>query len=426
MIVTNRGNRKWLSWMFGVLLIVAVTAGCVNDLTPHGAWSSPVIVDDKLLIGNVDGNLVRLDLATGNLDSGWSYPREDGLGAIYCDVLVADGAVYGSGYTCRGDDCEGEIFAVDLIDGFSIWGQSGLSLKTKLIGQVGLLGTTLFVGTSALGDEDDGADGYLYALDTTPGTSSIVKWRIPLDGNAWGGVAVEDSMAYLATMAGTVYAINVKDAEPGGLFDQDPSLRVAWTFETGNAIAGPLNIVDDNIYFGNLASKVYKINILARNAEARSANTNSDRTKIDAANGEWIFDAGAWVWAKPVKEDGTLFVSALDGSIYAVDDSTGEKIWSASVEGQIVSSPILFDRKRGQTRERALAVPSGDENVWVISVIDGRELGVFVTEESVKSSPLVYEGNLYVHALNGHLKWFSVDDTTQRGCIELKDGAQCN
>ena len=282
------------------------------------------------------------------------------------------------------------------------------------------------MGTSALGDEDDGADGYLYALDTTPGTSSIVKWRIPLDGNAWSGVVIEGSMAYLATMAGTVYAINVSDGEPGGLFDQDPFSRVVWTFETGNAIAGPLNIDDGNIYFGNLASKVYKINVLGRNAEAQSTNTKSDSAKIDAANGEWVFDAGAWVWAKPVKEDGTLFVSALDGSIYAVDDSTGEKIWSASVEGQIVSSPILFDRKRGQIRERALAVPSGNENVWVISVIDGRELGVFVTEEPVKSSPLVHEGNLYVHALNGHLKWFSVDDTTQRGCIELKDGAQCN
>ena len=34
--------------------------------------------------------------------------------------------------------------------------------------------------------------------------------------------------------------------------------------------------------------------------------------------------------------------------------------------------------------------------------------------------------NLYVHTLNGQLKWFSVDDTTQRGCIDLKDGAQCN
>jgi outer membrane protein assembly factor BamB len=229
-----------------------------------------------------DGNLVRLDLATGNLDRGWSYPREDGLGAIYSDVLVADGAVYGSGYTCRGDDCEGEIFAVDLIDGFSIWGQSGLSLKTKLIGQVGLLGTTLFVGTSALGDEDDGADGYLYALDTTPGTSSIVKWRIPLDGNAWGGVAVEDSMAYLATMAGTVYAINVEDAEPGGLFDQDPSLRVAWTFETGNAIAGPLNIVDENIYFINLTGKVSKINIVINDIKWTSDGVASLKGPSDA------------------------------------------------------------------------------------------------------------------------------------------------
>ena len=82
-----------------------------------------MVVDDKLLIGNVEGKLVRLDLATGNLDNGWSYPREDGLGAIYSDVLVVDGAIYGSGYTCRGDDCDGEVFAVDLIDGFSIWGR---------------------------------------------------------------------------------------------------------------------------------------------------------------------------------------------------------------------------------------------------------------------------------------------------------------
>lgn len=426
MTMSNCGSQKWWLRALGVFFIMAATIGCVNDLTPHGGWSSPVVSDNKLLIGNVEGNLVRLDLVSANLDSGWSYPREDGLGAIYSDVLVVDGVIYGSGYTCRGDDCEGEIFAVDNIDGFSIWGQSGLSLKTKLIGQLGLSDKTLLVGTSALGDEDDGADGYLYALDVTPGTGSIVKWRIPLDGNVWSGVVVEGSMAYLSTMAGTVYAINVAEGEPGDIVHQDPASRIIWKFESGNAIAGPLNIVAGSVYFGDLAGKVYKLNVLARNAEVKSAEANVHGEKIDLANGEWIFDAGAWVWAKPVKEDGTLFVSALDGSIHAVDDSTGNKIWSASIEGQIVSSPILFDRKRGQIRERALAVPSGDENVWVISVIDGRELGVFVTEEPVKSSPLVHEGNLYVHTLNGQLKWFSVDDTTQRGCIDLKDGAQCN
>ena len=95
MTMSNRGSRKWLLRMLGVFFITVATIGCVNDLTPHGGWSSPVVVDNKLLIGNVEGKLVRLDLATGNLDNGWSYPREDGLGAIYSDVLVVDGAIYG-------------------------------------------------------------------------------------------------------------------------------------------------------------------------------------------------------------------------------------------------------------------------------------------------------------------------------------------
>jgi hypothetical protein len=71
-------------------------------------------------------------------------------------------------------------------------------------------------------------------------------------------------------------------------------------------------------------------------------------------------------------------------------------------------------------------VPSGEKNIWVISVIDGRELGVFLTDEPVKSTPLVYNGNLYVHALNGDLKWFSVDNTSQIGCVDLKGGGRCD
>ena len=132
------------------------------------------------------------------------------------------------------------------------------------------------------------------------------------------------------------------------------------------------------------------------------------------------------MWAAPVVEDGVVYVSTLGGSIFAVDDSTGTEKWSASIEGQIVSSPALFDRSRGDISERALAVPSGEKNVWVISLIDGRELGVFKTDEPVKSTPLVYNDTLYVHALNGDLKWFSVEDTSLRGCVHLKGGKQCD
>jgi len=304
---------------------------------------------------------------------------------------------------------------LNLVDGSSIWGQKGLELNTKLVGRIGVSGETIFIGTTAIGEEEDGADGYLYAIDSAADTSSITKWRIPLDANSFSGVTVDGSTAFIATMEGTLYAIDISNIDDSA----NPEDRIKWTFQADGAIAGQIHAENGNLYFGDLGSNVYKINASARTGSSVVSDLNS-------SNGEWVFDVGAWVWAAPVIENGVVYVSALDGSIFALDDASGSENWSSSIQGQIVSSPTLFDRKRGDTRERALAVPSGEENVWVISVIDGRELGVFVTDGPVKSTPLIYNDNLYVHALNGDLKWFSVDDTTQRGCVDLKGGGRCD
>ena len=388
---------------------------CVNDLTPEGGWSGPVVEENDLFIGNGDGYLVRFDTESGNLENSWRYPSGDGLGAMYSNAVVLGENIYSVGYTCRGDKCDGEIFGLSLDTGSSIWGQKGLELKTKLVGDIGVSGDTLFVGTTAIGDEEDSAEGYFYAIDSSASASSIAKWRVALDGNAFTGVAVEGSTAFIGTMAGTLYAIDISNPDDA----TNASDRIKWTFEASGAIAGPILVENGSLYFGDLGTNAYKLDISSRSTASQISDVNS-------GNGEWIFDAGAWVWAKPVIEDGTVYVSALSGTVFAIDDSTGSEKWSSSIEGQIVSSPTLFDRKRGDTRERALAVPSGEKNVWVMSVIDGRELGVFVTDEPVKSTPLVYNELLYVHALNGDLKWYSVDDTNQRGCVDLKGGGRCD
>jgi outer membrane protein assembly factor BamB len=401
--------------MFALVFVMIAAMACVNDLTPEGGWSGPVAEGEDLYIGNRDGHLVKFDAASGNLENSWRYPSGDGLGAIYSNAVVIGENIYSVGYTCNGDKCDGEIFGLSIATGTSIWGQGGLELKTKLVGEVGVSGDTLFVGTTAIGDEEDGADGYFYAIDSSPDAASIAKWRIPLDANSFSGVAVEGNTAFIATMEGTLYAIDVSDADDVS----SPSDRIMWTFEAEGAIAGPINVVDGSLYFGDLGSNAYKLDIASRSV-------SSQLSEVNSGSGEWVFEANAWVWAKPVIEDGVVYVSTLDGSIHAIDDASGSEKWSASIEGQIVSAPTLFDRKRGDTRERALAVPSGENNVWVISVIDGRELGVFVTNEPVKSTPLIHNDQLYVHTLNGDLKWFSVDDTTQRGCVDLKGGGRCD
>ena len=388
---------------------------CVNDLTPSGGWSGPVAEDGKLFIGNLDGNLVRFDAETNNIDSSWRYPLDDGLGAMYSNAIVDGDNIFSVGYTCGGDNCEGEIFGLRLTDATPIWGQRGLQIETKLVGDIGISGDTLLVGTTRIGNEEESAEGYLYALDTTPGTSSITKWRFALDANAFSGVAIDDSTAYIATVAGTLYAIDISDSEA---FASNAEARLKWTFTAEGAIAGPILSENGNLYFGDLAGKVYKINPASRSA-------SSDSSSVNTGSGEWEFDAGAWVWAKPIIESGVVYVAGLDGSIYALDESTGTEKWSTEINGQVVSSPVLFDRRRGETHERALAVPSGEQNVAVVSVIDGRSLGEFITNEPVKSTPLVFGDNLYVHAMNGDLKWFSVDDLSERGCVDLKGGGRC-
>ena len=411
------GSRKRLPIALALFLVMIAAVACVNDLTPAGGWSGPVEQDDQLFIGNGDGRLVRFDPGSGNLDNSWRYPRgdDDGLGAMYSNSVVIGENIYNVGYTCKGDKCDGEIFGLNLADGSPIWGQNGLELKTKLVGSIGVSEDTIFVGTTAIGDEEDGAEGYFYALDSAADTSSITKWRVPLDANSFSGVAVDGSTAFIATMEGTLYAIDITNVDDSA----NPEDRIKWTFHADGAIAGSIHVENGNLYFGDLGSNVYKLNVSSRSRLSQDSGVNS-------SNGEWMFDAGAWVWAAPVIEDGVVYVSALDGAIFALDEATGSENWSSLIAGQIVSSPTLFDRKRGDTRERALAVPSGEENVWVISVIDGRELGVFVTDGPVKSTPIIYNDNLYVHALNGDLKWFSVDDTTQRGCVDLKGGGRCD
>ena len=411
----SRINRQQWSLLIALAFVFVGAVGCINDLEPQGGWSSPVVEDGKFYLGNRDGNLVRFKPESDSVDLNWRYPREDGLGAIYSSPIIVGDHIFGAGYTCRGNKCDGEVFGLDIAGGNSIWGQRGLELSTKLVGPIGIVDSTLLVGTGAISEEDGGPDGYLYGIDTSANSSSLVKWRIPLDGNAWSGVAVDGSSAYVATMSGTVYAINASDEER---FALDPLSRIQWTFSTGSAIAGPLHVDGGSIFFGDLENNAYKLRASVRS----SVNSSSD---IDRGSGEWKFDTGTWVWAKPIVEGGVVYVSGLDGSIHALDEDTGSEKWSASVDGQIVASPTLFDRKRGDTRERALAVPSGDRNVWVISVIDGRELGVFVTDEPVKAKPVVYENLLYVHSMNGELKWFSLDDASQRGCVDLKEGGRC-
>ncbi len=402
-------QRGAAALLLAVLSAISLTA-CLNDLTPQGRWSAPASDGNFIYIGNLDGVLVRLDAVSHAYDVNWLYPYEldgvrkkpNGLGAIYGAPIIQDGAVYAAGYTCTGSNCDGEVFAVSTESGGISWNSGGFRIRTKLVGQVkptdnGLL----LIGTGPVDDERD-PPGYLYAFSADPNAGRRVEWRVPLDGEVWGEVAVDNTTntAYIGTSAGTLYAIDISEG--------DLSERIKWQYASEGAITGNVVFHDGAIYFGDLASNFYRLNPRSQSID-------------------WQFDAEAWVWAEGIPDDqkGTIYVSTLGGHIYALNIGSGDLIWSAKIDGQIIGAPLLFERTRNEFTQRVLAVPSGIEDVHVINVNDGQIIGTFPTDSAVKSAPVLINDFVYIHTLDGQLKWYSPSDQTLQGCVALKDGGRC-
>ena len=170
-----------------------------------------------------------------------------------------------------------------------------------------------------------------------------------------GGAAAVDNLsntAYVGTDAGTLYAIDISKG--------DHSDRVKWTYTAEGAIAGSVLFHEGAVYFGDLASRFYRVNPRSQDAD-------------------WVFGTGAWVWAQatPDPDNGAIYVSTLGGHVYALNISTGLSTWAQRIEGQIIGKPLLFERVRNDFSQTVLAVPSGDDGVHVLNVLNGEVLGTF-------------------------------------------------
>ena len=117
-------------------------------------------------------------------------------------------------------------------------------------------------------------------------------------------------------------------------------------------------------------------------------------------------------------------MSTLSGKVHALDSNTGAELWQkpAVIEGQIVGTPVMLSV--GKTR--ALAVPSGLDDVWVVGAVDGRDLGEFSTNGGVKASPTLRNDVVYVHTLDDELYLFSASNFGKKSCWNLRDGADCD
>jgi outer membrane protein assembly factor BamB len=191
---------------------------------------------------------------------------------------------------------------------------------------------------------------------------------------------------------------------------------------------------------------------------------------------KWAFKAGGAIVTSPAVADGVVYIAAMDGHLYAIDQQTGKEKWNFKSSMPIASSPavvgsalyfvssagslVALDLKTGQPKwvysieyERrfearnlhgyppaAQTMPDvwdmftsspavangkvyfggGDGNVYSVDAQTGMLLWKFATEDVVHSSPAVVNNTVYIGSWDSYL--YALDADTGQKKWSFKSG----
>lgn len=276
----------------------------------------------------------------------------------------------------------GHVYAVDAETGDIVW-----RVKPDANGKQS--SPVVVDGVVYIGAEGDGSGDQLYALDAQTGN---VEWRWSggTDGIYRGGVTVADGLVFVGSWDGdTLYALNGDDG------------TLEWSYDAGEitGYASP-NVVDGTLYFASFHGDVHALDV------------------TDGSE-EWVFDTGTWeTYSQPTVYEGIVYVGANTGGggLWAIDASDGTEVWSSIGDDAFRSSPTVVDG--------VVYIGSYDGTLYAVDASTGSIVWEFTDPtDSLLSSPTVENGVVYigcddgtlyaVNAVDGTAEWTFSEPTGQ-------------
>ncbi len=178
--------------------------------------------------------------------------------------------------------------------------------------------------------------------------------------------------------------------------------QLLWTFQAGDIIESTAAVVDGTVYVGALDGLLYA---------------------IDAQTGEkrWTYQANTHIKASPAIYDGIVYFGDGDGVFHAVDTRTHEMTWQFRTEGEIISSAnIIGDH---------VLFGSYDGFLYCLNRENGERLWKLETEGYVHGTPGVWtqtvgesgdtENYVILTGCDSYLRVVDIDDGTQTQQVDL-------
>lgn len=242
---------------------------------------------DLLVVGNVDANVIALDIRSG--EEKWT--REVG-GEI-------DGSVNFFGGDVLVASQDGTLVRLSGDDGSQIW---QYETNDQIRCSPTLAGNNTFLG---------GCDGMLHVVDVTSGKA--VGEPISLGGPTGSTVSVIGDQAYLPTMGGLVYGFNWQTGKP--LWEYTDPDR-AQEYRNSAAVNGDIVV---------LASQFKQVDA------------------VNVATGErvWTYKLRRRADASPVIAGEDVWIAATDGRLIRLNATDGSETWQREYRGGFIASPAV-------------------------------------------------------------------------------------
>ncbi len=321
-----RGSTLFLFLALSVLL-----SACGGR--PSASWPEMSLAGDTLYVA-AGSHVYALEASTGKAVEGWTFPnpddKEQSASLFYAAPAVMDDVLFIGSSSATGTS-NGRIYAVDANTGAERWrfvngtqqsgGRSRQFYSAPVVAEGVVYASStdykLYALDAATGQKrwDFSTDNWLWAspLVTTDriyvgsmdhnvyclGTDARLKWKFTAEGAIPSQPALAEGILYFGSFDSKVYAV---DATTG---------QKQWEFKTGNWVWGSPVVESGIVYASSLDHKVYA---------------------LDAVTGEPLpnftpFVTGGGVLASPVLSGDSLYIASEDGQLYAVDAATGQQKW---------------------------------------------------------------------------------------------------
>lgn len=313
----------------------------VNTGDHTAAKASPVPTRDGDIV--VPGDTGELRRITPEGAVVWTAAVEETPRGIHGTPAVANGTVYVGAY-------DGALYAFDLGTGERFW-------RRRLGDAIGS-SPGYHDGVVYIAVEYYEPSGGVFGVDAVTGE---VVWsdRRPTD-HPHSTCAIDPEAGRLVVGAndGRLYAWTYPDP------------TFAWSFETGDAIKGPVATVGGSAVFGSWDGSIYRV-------------------ALDDGTPEWVTDTAGMVMSGPAVDPstGAVYVGSHDSRLYALDVDTGERRWTFDTGGRITGCPTIAGDH--------LLVGSYDRSCYAIERLTGEVAWRIEGVGHVTSSPAVVDGAVY-------------------------------